>query len=107
MRYKAMRLMCMFDLPMDSTAEQRAYTKFRKKLLEEGFVMLQYSVYMRSCASRDHANRIKKKIKKYVPEKGHIRAIMITEKQYEDMEIFIGEKNNSEKILGRSRLIEL
>ncbi len=107
MRYKAMRLLCMFDLPMDSKSEVKAYTRFRKSLIEEGFIMLQYSVYMRSCASRDHANRINKKIKDRVPNRGHIRTLMITEKQYSDMDIFIGDKNDSEKILGTGRLIEL
>ncbi len=107
MRYKVMRLMCMFDLPMQREGERKSYTKFRKNLIKEGFIMVQYSVYMRVCPSRDHATRMIKRIEKIVPKDGHIRIFMITEKQYKDMKIIIGEKSKTENVLGTNRFISL
>lgn len=102
-----MRLMCIFDLPMQTEKERKNYTKFRKNLMKQGFIMLQYSVYMRVCPSRDYANREIEKIKKISPTNGHIRTFMITEKQYQDMQLIVGEKNEDEKVLGVNRLITL
>ncbi len=102
-----MRLICMFDLPMQTEGERKGYTKFRKNLIKEGFIMVQYSVYMRVCPSRDHANRMVKRIEKIAPTSGHIRTFMITEKQYKDMKIIIGDKSATENILGVSRFISL
>lgn len=50
-----MRLMIMFDLPMNTAEEKRNYRKFRKCLINEGFLMIQYSVYVRVCVSRKTA----------------------------------------------------
>lgn len=105
MRYKVMRLMCMFDLPVVLEKEKKEYIRFRKNLLKFGFVMIQYSVYMRTCPSREYANRIKERIRKACPPRGHIRIMMITEKQYEDMQIIIGSKSTTEQKIGMERLI--
>lgn len=56
MNYKIMRMLCMFDLPVETDEERRAYRIFRKNLIQEGFVMMQYSVYVRVCPSREYAN---------------------------------------------------
>ena len=53
MDYKIMRMLCMFDLPVETEEERRAYRIFRKNLMQEGFVMMQYSVDARVCPSRD------------------------------------------------------
>ena len=44
MNYKVMRMLCMFDLPVDTKSEQKEYRKFRNYIMSEGFVMIQYSV---------------------------------------------------------------
>lgn len=102
-----MRVICMFDLPVDTPEDKKNYRVFRTKLLKEGFIMIQYSVYMRTCPNRDFANRLYKRVEAISPANGHIRLFMITEKQYEDMEIIIGTKSNTEKIVGSERLIIL
>ena len=107
MRYKVMRLLCMFDLPVETGKERKAYRSFRKMLLREGFIMIQYSVYMRTCPSRDYAKRLGTRIESKVPAEGHIRLVMITEKQYEDMQIIIGTKSHTERLIGAERLIKL
>ena len=107
MKYKIMKLLCMFDLPMDTKKEQRIYRKFRKYLIEEGFVMLQYSIYMRTCPSREFANRLIVRLKKKPPKEGNVRLIAITEKQYDDMILLVGSKSLKEEAIGNERLIIL
>ncbi|MDF1618740.1 CRISPR-associated endonuclease Cas2 [Petrocella sp. FN5] len=107
MRYKVMRLICMFDLPTETPNERKAYRRFRKLLISEGFIMLQYSVYMRTCPSRDYSNRMSSKLDQKAPPNGHIRLVAITEKQYEDMKIIIGTKSHTEQMVGVERMIFL
>ncbi len=102
-----MRMLCMFDLPVETGKERKAYRIFRKELIKEGFTMMQYSIYIRTCPNRDYANRLSNRIEKSVPNEGHIRLLQVTEKQYEDMKILIGCKSQTEKILGAERLIKL
>ena len=49
-----MRMLCMFDLPVELSDERKAYREFRKNLIKEGFIMMQYSVYVRTCPSREY-----------------------------------------------------
>ena len=105
MKYKVMRLICMFDLPIDTTKEKKAYRIFRKKLIQEGFVMMQYSVYVRVCPNRDCAKRMEKRLLKIVPTAGNVRTLMITEKQYEDIKIMVGTKRAQEEAIGNERMI--
>lgn len=100
-----MRMICMFDLPVETDEEKRAYRSFRKDLLREGFIMIQYSVYVRTCPSREYCNRLEKRIRKIIPKKGNIRLLVVTEKQYEDMKLLVGSKNETEKVLGTERMI--
>ena len=105
MSYNIMRLMCMFDLPVETEKEKRAYREFRKQLIKNGFVMMQYSVYIRTCPSREYTQRLENKIKKVVPANGNIRLITITEKQYNDMKILVGSKSLKEAAIGSERMI--
>ena len=93
MKYKIMRVLCMFDLPVETEKERRSYRIFRKALMKEGFVMMQYSVYVRVCPSREYANRLEKRVAKIVPPKGNVRLLCVTEKQYEDMKLLVGSKS--------------
>ena len=54
--YRCMWVIVMFDLPVDTPRARRAYTQFRKFLLRDGFIMMQYSVYMRHCPSQENAD---------------------------------------------------
>lgn len=105
MEYKVMRMICMFDLPVETEQEKRVYRNFRKDLLKEGFVMMQYSVYIRTCPSREYYHRLEKRIRKFAPNKGNVRLLSITEKQYQDMKVIIGSKKENEKMLGVERMI--
>lgn len=80
-----------FDLPVKEKTAQKAATKFRKFLIEDGYLMLQYSVYSRVCNGYDAVATHEKRLKQHLPANGSIRLLIITEKQYESMQILLGE----------------
>ena len=55
--YRFMWLMVMFDLPVLTKLERRAATKFRQFLLDEGYEMSQFSIYMRFCVGKEQVDR--------------------------------------------------
>lgn len=87
-----MWLMVMFDLPTITKEEKREYTRFRKYLLGEGFIQLQYSVYARYCSSRENSQKYYRYIKEIVPRGGYVRLLMITDKQFGDMVSLYGKR---------------
>jgi CRISPR-associated protein Cas2 len=91
--YRIMWLFVFFDLPTQRQSERRAYTKFRKDLMKNGFTMMQYSVYIRHCASRESAEVHTKRVRKIIPDKGHISVLSITDKQYGNIINFWGKKD--------------
>ena len=86
-----MRLMIMFDLPVETSQQRKAYRTFRKSLINEGFVMVQYSVYVRVCINRKSATFMEKRIEKFLPANGLIQTFMLTEKQYNDSHFLVGK----------------
>ncbi len=107
MGYSYMRMILFFDLPVKTKIERRIYSKFRKALIEKGFFMLQYSVYVKIYANRDAAEADKNMVRRISPEQGNIRVMIITEKQFSKMEIIIGGISNQEKILTEESFILL
>lgn len=86
-----MRILVLFDLPVISSDDRRAYRHFRKAMLKKGFIMLQESVYCRMVLNKTMAEQVLEGIKREKPEKGLVMSLMITEKQFERMEIITGE----------------
>ena len=82
----------MFDLPVDTKKSRKAYTQFRKKLLQDGFTQMQYSIYIRHCASEENAKVHVSRIERSIPDDGEVRVLTITDKQYERMKVFWGKK---------------
>ena len=89
--YNTLWLIVMFDLPTDTARARKLYTNFRKGLLSDGFMMMQYSVYMRHCASDENARVHIKRINSIIPPDGEVRLISITDKQFERMQVFYGK----------------
>jgi CRISPR-associated protein Cas2 len=87
-----MWVFALFDLPTESKEQRRAYTRFRKDLLNDGFTMMQYSVYKRHCASFENARAHVARMGKRVPAEGEVRFVVITDKQYGRIETFWGKK---------------
>ena len=104
---RAMRVMVFFDLPTGTRKERRIYSQFRKNLINDGFEMLQYSVYCRITMNHDDANKYINRIRAYLPPKGSVRLMKITEKQYQSMLVLVGEETLNEKYLTPKELIEL
>ncbi len=90
--YQVMWILVFFDLPTETDKDKKRYTKFRKGLLEDGFTMFQFSIYMRHCSSRENADVHIKRVKRFLPELGHIGILLITDKQFGQIELFIGKK---------------
>jgi len=79
-----------FDLPVKTKAQRREATRFRSFLLNDGYHMIQYSVYARVCNGTDAVEKHRRRIKNNLPDNGSIRMLVITEKQYETIDILLG-----------------
>lgn len=90
--YRGMWLFTMFDLPTTEKEQRKKYTQFRKLLLKEGFLMMQYSVYARYCVSEESSQTQRKRIRKAIPPEGHVRILAVTDHQYGKMESYYGKK---------------
>jgi CRISPR-associated protein Cas2 len=90
--YRLMWMMVLFDLPVLSKKERKAATKFRKFLLDQGFEMSQFSVYLRFCAGKEQSEAYTKRVEKNVPTTGKVHIVYFTDKQYENIVCFDGRK---------------
>lgn len=91
MRYRMMRLIVFFDLPVTTDKNRRDYRQFRKNLLNEGFLMIQESVYVRVAVNKQSAEFLEKRIGEFSPSQGLIQTLIVTEKQYTSMHFLSGE----------------
>lgn len=85
-----MRILVFFDLPVKTKVERRKANQFRNYLLNDGYHMIQYSVYARVCNGSDAVAKHKTRLKQNLPDNGSIRMLVITEKQYEAIDILLG-----------------
>lgn len=92
-----MRLMVFFDLPVKTKADRRAYSRFRRFLLKDGYDMLQLSVYARICNGLDAVEAHVKRLWAHRPERGSVRFMQVTEKQYTEIKVLVGEKTRVER----------
>jgi len=90
--YRVMWILVFFDLPTATKKDRRTSSLFRKRLLEDGFNMFQFSIYIRHCPSMENAEAHNRRVKKIVPSMGKIGILRITDKQFELMEVFYGKK---------------
>ena len=86
-----------FDLPVGTKADRRWATRFRKFLKDDGFLMLQLSVYARVCRGEDAAEKHVQRVTKNLPPKGSVRTLQVTDRQYARMRLMLGEATLSEK----------
>lgn len=96
-----MWLFVFFDLPVVTKKERKIAADFRKRLLKDGFCMMQFSVYNRHCASRESADVHIRRVKSFVPPYGQVSILKITDKQYGDIINFYGDKPQSLRSLPR------
>ena len=90
--YRIMWVLVFFDLPTDTKKERKAAAEFRKQLISDGFVMFQFSIYMRHCPSAENAEVHIKRVKSFLPPLGQVGILSITDKQFGSMELFTEKK---------------
>lgn len=100
-----MRLLCFFDLPMETAQEKRTYLNFRKELIANGFEMLQFSVYYRTCPNRSFANKFYKRLQQSNLPAGNVRLLAVTEKQFSEMTLIVGGKTKQEEVVSDNKLV--
>lgn len=83
LKFKMGWLMVAFDLPVKEKKERKAATKFRQFLLEDGYQMMQFSVYVRPCVTASRQQTHLRRVKAHMPPEGSVRAIYITRAQWE------------------------
>lgn len=86
-----MRVMVFFDLPVETADDKREYRRFRKMLMRNGFIMMQESVYSKIALNNTAADVIKEVVRKNKPKDGLVQMMLVTEKQYENIEFIIGD----------------
>jgi len=86
-----MWVFALFDLPVDTRDARRQYTRFRKALLKDGFVMLQYSVYARYVRSEETEQVHRSRVRGVLPSDGQVRLLSVTDRQFGKMEVFFGK----------------
>lgn len=103
--FRIMRLIVMFDLPTETSADKRNYRKFRKFLIQNGYSMMQYSVYSKIILNRSVLNYQKIKLKQHAPPKGFVDTLVVTENQYVNMETIVGDEERSNQEHSTKRMI--
>jgi len=92
-----MRMLVFFDLPMVKASEKRAYSRFHRFLLNDGYDMLQFSVYGRIVNGRDAEQKHLQRLEANLPPHGSIRLLTVTEKQFASMQLLLGKPKIQEK----------
>ena len=103
--YKQVRVLVLYDLPMLEPEDRKEYTKFRNNILKLGCYLVQFSVYAKVIKNEIYCKSFIEKLKNILPERGEVRVIKLTEKQYEDMLFLNGSQNSFEKKISNNNLV--
>ena len=90
--YRIMWIFVLFDLPVGTKKERKAATKFRHALLDLGFEMSQFSVYLKFTAGKEQAEAVERRVEAAMPSSGKVHLVQITDKQYENIRTYRGRK---------------
>lgn len=93
--YRIMWVLVLYDLPTETKLHIREATVFRKRLLDSGFILFQFSMYVRHCPSRENAAVHIKRVKSILPKAGKVAIMCITDKQFGDIEIFFSRNRET------------
>ncbi|MFN3749859.1 MAG: CRISPR-associated endonuclease Cas2 [Thiobacillus sp.] len=100
-----MRMLVFFDLPVVTKAERRAYTVFRRFLLNDGYDMIQFSVYGRILNGADAETKHMKRLVDNLPSAGSVRVLTVTEKQFASMKLLVGLPLFQEKTVNAQQIL--
>lgn len=104
---RTMRLIVFFDLPVMEKKDRKNYAVFRKYLIQNGYFMVQYSVYSKITQNHDDAQKNISQLKRHLPPKGAVRVMQVTERQYNAMEILVGSRTAQESFLMPTDFLEI
>ena len=104
-QYRVMWVIVFFDLPTETKKDVKEAQTFRKRLISDGFIMFQFSVYLRHCASSENADVHIKRTKSILPPKGKVCILQITDKQFGMMELY--DSRNEESLPEEGIQLEL
>ncbi len=93
--YRIMWLFVFFDLPTNTKAERRHATQFRKALEKDGFTMMQFSVYVRHCPSKENLEVHLRRVRRSMPPAGFTTLLSVTDRQYAEIRNFWGKTERS------------
>lgn len=102
-----MRLLVFFDLPTLTKADKRAYVAFRRFLIQDGYDMIQWSVYGRIINGFDDMQTHLKRLSANLPPDGSVRALQVSEKQFAQMKLLVGLPRIQEKTVNAIQLVLL
>ncbi len=91
-------LFVFFDLPVKTKTDRRSASRFRGFLKDDGYMMLQYSVYARVCRGEDAASKHIQRVVQNLPPTGSVRALQVTDKQYARMRLLLGQPKKTETV---------
>ncbi len=95
-----------FDLPRDTKEERKQANEYRKRLVELGFSMKQYSLYEREVQSNTTRNRLIEILKKEIPDSGLITLYLLPD-EVNNKQITILGKDAPKITVGAPHLIVL
>ncbi len=90
--YRIMWVLVLFDLPTNTKKDVKEYALFRKRLLQDGFTMFQFSIYLRHCPSAENADVHIRRVQNILPPNGKVGVLRITDKQFGEMKLFDCQK---------------
>ena len=99
--YRIMWVLVLYDLPVTTKKEMKAAAQFRKQIMNDGFTMFQFSIYVRHCASMENAQVHIKRVQAMLPETGKVGILCITDKQFGEIKIFYCKKEKKPNTPGQ------
>jgi CRISPR-associated protein Cas2 len=82
-KFKMGWLIVAFDLPTGTKEQRKAASDFRGFLHDDGYQMMQFSVYIRPCVTFARQETHLDRLKKSIPPEGSVRAVFVTRAQWE------------------------
>ncbi|MDR1451538.1 MAG: CRISPR-associated endonuclease Cas2 [Helicobacteraceae bacterium] len=99
------RLIVLFDLPVTTKKERYFAAKFRRFLINDGYDMVQFSVYARMIYGADSTETHHKRLTDNLPPAGSVRSMVVTEKQFAGIKILVGAPTIQEKTVKHEQLL--
>jgi CRISPR-associated protein Cas2 len=106
-KYKIVWLQVCFDLPVDTRKLRKEYAIFRKRLLNDGYFQMQYSVYLRFCGSHESADVHERRLNGWIPSHGHVWLLRFTDTQFGNSKHFWGKDRDPKTNMGPGAQLEL